>query len=82
MSEPHDPERCTPCRGTGRVISGLGGEPKPVTCPWCGYLDHDAELEAFSFSDVTVEMECGRCEKRFKATRDVSVTFTTERIDS
>ena len=35
MSEPHDPERCTPCRGTGRVISGLGGEPKPVTCPWC-----------------------------------------------
>jgi DnaJ-class molecular chaperone len=35
MSEPHDPERCTPCRGTGRVISALGGEPKPVTCPWC-----------------------------------------------
>ena len=35
MSEPHDPNRCTPCRGTGRVISGLGGEPKPVTCPWC-----------------------------------------------
>lgn len=35
MSEPYDPERCTPCRGTGRVISSLGGEPKPVTCPWC-----------------------------------------------
>ena len=35
MSESHDPERCTPCRGTGRVISALGGEPKPVTCPWC-----------------------------------------------
>ena len=35
MSEPHDPNRCTPCRGTGRVISGLGGTPKPVTCPWC-----------------------------------------------
>jgi DnaJ-class molecular chaperone len=35
MSEAHDPERCTPCRGTGRVISGLGGTPKPVTCPWC-----------------------------------------------
>jgi DnaJ-class molecular chaperone len=35
MSDPHDPERCTPCRGTGRVISSLGGAPKPVTCPWC-----------------------------------------------
>jgi DnaJ-class molecular chaperone len=35
MSEPHDANRCTPCRGTGSVISGLGGEPKPVTCPWC-----------------------------------------------
>ena len=35
MSEPHDPERCTPCRGTGSVISGLGGTPNPVTCPWC-----------------------------------------------
>jgi len=35
MSEPHDPERCTACRGTGRVISGLGGTPTPVDCPWC-----------------------------------------------
>ena len=26
---------CTPCRGTGRVISSLGGEPHEVTCPWC-----------------------------------------------
>jgi DnaJ-class molecular chaperone len=34
-AEPHDPQRCTPCRGTGQVISGLGGTPQPVTCPWC-----------------------------------------------
>jgi DnaJ-class molecular chaperone len=27
---------CTPCRGTGQVISGLGGKPHSVTCPWCG----------------------------------------------
>jgi DnaJ-class molecular chaperone len=26
---------CTPCRGTGRVTSGLGGQPHEVTCPWC-----------------------------------------------
>jgi hypothetical protein len=23
------------CRGSGRVISNLGGTPSDVTCPWC-----------------------------------------------
>jgi hypothetical protein len=23
------------CRGSGKVISNLGGSPKKVTCPWC-----------------------------------------------
>ena len=27
---------CTPCRGTGKLISGLGGTPHEVACPWCG----------------------------------------------
>lgn len=26
---------CSPCRGTGTVISGLGGTPQEITCPWC-----------------------------------------------
>jgi len=26
---------CAPCRGTGTVISNLGGTAQPVTCPWC-----------------------------------------------
>jgi hypothetical protein len=24
------------CRGSGQVISNLGGTPSTVTCPWCG----------------------------------------------
>lgn len=32
----HGPRECMPCRGTGQVISNLGGEPSKVTCPWCG----------------------------------------------
>jgi hypothetical protein len=24
------------CRGSGRVISNLGGSPSTVACPWCG----------------------------------------------
>jgi DnaJ-class molecular chaperone len=29
------PLPCAPCRGTGKVVSNLGGEPSTVTCPWC-----------------------------------------------
>ena len=24
------------CRGTGKVISNLGGTPSTIDCPWCG----------------------------------------------
>jgi DnaJ-class molecular chaperone len=30
-----DPNVCRACRGTGKVISGLGGTPHDVVCPWC-----------------------------------------------
>ena len=26
---------CRPCRGTGRLISTLGGDSHQVVCPWC-----------------------------------------------
>jgi DnaJ-class molecular chaperone len=32
---PAAPKPCPPCRGTGQVISNLGGEPSQVPCPWC-----------------------------------------------
>jgi DnaJ-class molecular chaperone len=34
------PLTCLACRGTGQVISGLGGEPHPVGCPWCRGTGH------------------------------------------
>jgi hypothetical protein len=35
-SEPeHDPNQCTACRGTGALLSGKGGTPHEVRCPWC-----------------------------------------------
>jgi len=42
------PAPCAPCRGTGQVISNLGGSPSQVACPWCegsGMLisGHDAQ---------------------------------------
>jgi DnaJ-class molecular chaperone len=46
-----DDRTCRPCRGTGRVISNLGGTPRQVTCPWCegaGVQEpgHDAQAAA------------------------------------
>lgn len=48
-----DSERavCSPCRGTGKVISNLGGDPREVTCPWCEgsgqfKAQHDAQEQA------------------------------------
>jgi DnaJ-class molecular chaperone len=32
----HEPRECMPCRGSGLVMSNLGGTPNTVTCPWCG----------------------------------------------
>lgn len=31
-----DVPQCMPCRGTGTLISNLGGTSTPVSCPWCG----------------------------------------------
>jgi DnaJ-class molecular chaperone len=30
-----EPRECAPCRGTGQVISNLGGTEQRVPCPWC-----------------------------------------------
>ena len=39
---------CPPCRGTGRIVSRLGGSAQTITCPWCegsGHVipGHDAQ---------------------------------------
>jgi hypothetical protein len=33
--EVNEPQACMPCRGTGQVISNLGGTTAKVPCPWC-----------------------------------------------
>jgi DnaJ-class molecular chaperone len=33
--ESHGPQECMPCRGSGQLISNLGGTPSTVACPWC-----------------------------------------------
>jgi DnaJ-class molecular chaperone len=52
-SAPADADRaaCTACRGTGRVISNLGGEAHEMACPWCEgggkfIPEHDSQAAA------------------------------------
>jgi len=35
VPQPPADDRCRPCRGTGQIVSNLGGSPSTVTCPWC-----------------------------------------------
>jgi DnaJ-class molecular chaperone len=45
----HDPSTCTACRGSGELISGLGGTPHRVRCPWCdgtGRFDATRDAQA------------------------------------
>jgi DnaJ-class molecular chaperone len=46
--EASEPVPCTVCRGTGTLISNLGGSPSTVECAWCEgtgtFLpEHDAQ---------------------------------------
>ncbi len=50
------PSECLACSGTGTVISGLGGENHPVTCPWCEgsgtfIPEHDAQEAGAALRD-------------------------------
>jgi hypothetical protein len=43
----HEPRECMACRGTGSVISNLGGTPSTVGCPWCaGTGTRNPEIDA------------------------------------
>jgi DnaJ-class molecular chaperone len=54
---PEDRSVCSPCRGTGRVISRKGGEAHELPCPWCEgtgrvIAEHDAQAGASRRRDV------------------------------
>ena len=37
---PEEAPRCPPCRGTGAIVSRLGGSPSTIVCPWCEGTGH------------------------------------------
>lgn len=47
-----------------------------ITCPWCGYEERDS-WEA----NDSGQTDCGKCDKPFTYERDVSVTYSTEKVE-
>ena len=78
---PAEPKPCTACRGTGKVISGLGGTTTEVVCPWCegtGVVapDHDAQeagirLRGEEPNELTFGQAGAGCSSRSTASLDV-----------
>jgi DnaJ-class molecular chaperone len=58
--EAAEPVPCTVCRGTGTLISNLGGSPSEVPCAWCEgtgtfLADHDAQGERRAAAEAAGE---------------------------
>jgi hypothetical protein len=47
-----------------------------AVCPHCGYED----IDCFEWSANEDEQECRRCSLKFKYSREIVVTYTTEKI--
>lgn len=47
-----------------------------VVCPHCGNV-HSESYEFFDRTDAEVEVTCTECERDFRASRDVSVSYSS-----
>jgi DnaJ-class molecular chaperone len=59
-----EPVACTVCRGTGTLISNLGGSPFEAPCAWCEgtgtFLpDHDAQAQRRAAAEAAGETPAG-----------------------
>ena len=51
-----------------------------LVCPYCGYEDRDSWEVCPNDEDLDV-CECGSCGKEFRAWRNISITYSTEKLD-
>ncbi len=51
-----------------------------IVCPYCGYKFTDSwEIRMNEHGDIG-KHECERCGKKFKAYRNIEITYTTEKL--
>lgn len=52
-----------------------------IVCPYCGYEDWDS-WEFGGGDGEQSEEDCGRCEKTFLTKRNISINYTTYKIEN
>ena len=53
---------------------------KDITCPYCGWTNGDSWEEGENVNDGSLGiMTCGGCEKSFLASRNMEITYSTEK---
>ena len=55
---------------------------KAITCPYCGYVYKDSWDFLDGRTEETDEVECGECMKVFYTTAEVSISYSTWKIES
>ncbi len=51
-----------------------------IVCPYCGHKDHDSwEIDFGPWMEGEELVDCGACEKIFRASRSVTVHYSTEK---
>lgn len=55
---------------------------KYVTCPYCGHIDRDSWEIDFDGMEGDTEIQCGTCDENFLASRIVTVTYCTRKINA
>lgn len=50
-----------------------------IFCPWCGIVQVEYWRQFGVFEDELSDCECQHCGKKFTATRDVTVAYSTSR---
>ena len=52
-----------------------------VVCPWCGEINEFDDSCEEQYVEGEYDMKCCECERMFKLTTNVSVTYDTERCE-
>jgi DNA-directed RNA polymerase subunit RPC12/RpoP len=50
-----------------------------IVCPYCGHVHGDSW--EYGGDSECFEVDCAECEKKFDVTRNVSVTYTSSKLE-
>ena len=55
---------------------------REITCPYCGYVFSDSWEYGPGDLEWDEDIDCGRCEKTFHASKTVSIDYSTRKMEA